>query len=70
MAILTVNGDQRQFPDDGFPATIADLLGRLGVNAATVVAELEGEIIERERFAATRLSAGQSIELVKFVPGG
>ena len=70
MCSLTVNGEQRQFRNDCFPATIAELLDRLGVNAATVVAEVEGDIIARERFAETAISAGQRIELVKFVPGG
>ena len=52
------------------PSTIAELLSNLGVDSATVVAELNGQIIERDKFARTAISSGQSIELVRFVPGG
>jgi len=58
------------FPDNKMPATVADLLRHLGVDSATVVAELDGQIIERKNFATTTLNAGQTIELVRFVPGG
>jgi len=52
------------------PATIADLLRHLGVDSTTVVAELDGQIIERANFSKTTLNDGQNIELVRFVPGG
>jgi len=52
------------------PATLAQILERLGVEAATVVAEVDGRIIEREKFARTQVHEGQSIELIRFVPGG
>ncbi len=52
------------------PKTLAELLGQLNINQATVVAEIDGRIIERQDFAQTPLSAGQSIELVRFVGGG
>ncbi|MHC4510244.1 MAG: sulfur carrier protein ThiS [Planctomycetota bacterium] len=66
---LTINGKAREFPA-GMPKTLTDLLGRLNINQATVVAEIDGKIIERRNFAQTWLSAGQSIELVRFVGGG
>ena len=52
------------------PKTVSELLEQLRVDAATVVAEVDGLIVEREKFAHTKLSKGQSIELVRFVPGG
>jgi thiamine biosynthesis protein ThiS len=70
MGLLKINGKEQMFPDNKMPATIADLLRQLGVKATTVVAELEGQIIERKNFATTTLIAGQNIELVRFVPGG
>ncbi len=70
MYTLKINGQEKQFPIEKFPMTLADLLGQLGVEAATVVAELDGQIIEREKFAQTELNSGQNIELVRFVPGG
>jgi thiamine biosynthesis protein ThiS len=70
MGMLKISGRETTFADGDMPATIADLLERLGVDAATVVAEIDGSIIERASFASTQLQAGQTIELVRFVPGG
>ena len=69
METLRINGKEKQFPD-GLPATLAQLLEQLQIDDATVVAELDGKIIERAQFAHTSLSSGQAIELVRFVPGG
>ncbi|HEG43750.1 MAG TPA: sulfur carrier protein ThiS [Phycisphaerales bacterium] len=70
MAILKINGNERQFKAGSLPATIAALLDHLNLNAATVVAEIDGNIVERDKFAETKLTDGQSIELVRFVGGG
>jgi len=69
MKTLKINGVEREFPS-GLPQTLADLLNQLNIDAATVVAEIDGRIIERSRFAETTLCSGQKIELVRFVPGG
>ena len=69
MDTLTINGKPREFPD-GLPHTVSDLLNVLSINQATVVAEVDGEIIKRTEFSATSLESGQSIELIKFVGGG
>ncbi len=70
MEVLRINGVEKQFPAGEFPATVARLLEKLGVEAATVVAEIDGRIVERAKFTETLLRKGQSIELVRFVPGG
>ncbi len=70
MSILKINGLVSSFPEDKMPATIADLLLNLGIDSAAVVAELDGQIIERVKFSTTSLHHGQSIELIRFVPGG
>jgi sulfur carrier protein len=70
MGLLKINGKEEIFPDNNLPATVADLLRHLGVDSATVVAELDGQIIERKSFPITPLHAGHNIELVRFVPGG
>jgi sulfur carrier protein len=70
MSVLKINGEQNTFPDGSMPATIMDLLLSLGVDSTAVVAELDGQIIERANFASTPLKDGQNIELVRFVPGG
>jgi len=70
MKVLTINGVDRQFPEGHLPSTVAELLEQLGVEATTVVVEIDGIIIERENFTQTQLRNGQSIELVRFVGGG
>ena len=41
------------------------------IDAATVVAEIDGQIIERKRLLRRpNLKEGQSIELIRFVGGG
>ena len=70
MSVLKINGEHTEFAEGKMPATITDLLLTLGVDSAAVVAELDGQIIERANFQKTPLRNGQSIELVRFVPGG
>lgn len=64
---ITVNGDPRRI--DG-PATLASLLEVLGLDARTVVVELNREIVRRPQLAGTAIRSGDSIELVHFVGGG
>jgi thiamine biosynthesis protein ThiS len=66
---LKINGEDKVFDGD-LPSTLAALLEHLGVDAATVVAEIDGQIVERAKFSLTPLKASQSIELVRFVGGG
>ncbi len=68
MEILKINGKEKKFPQ--VPSTVTKLLAVLDINEATVVAEINGQIIERKKFAQTQLRNGQSIELVRFVGGG
>lgn len=69
MEILKINGTEKQFPD-GLPQTLSELLKGLNINAATVVAEIDGKIIAKENFPTTHLTCGQNIELIRFVGGG
>ena len=69
MNTLKLNGTEKNFPE-GLPETLSHLLRHLDIDAATVVAEVDGAIVKREDFDATALTAGQSIELVRFVGGG
>ena len=70
MSLLKVNGKDVEFAGADMPSTLTELLTELGVDAATVVAEVDGRIVERDSFENTQLQQGQSIELVRFVPGG
>ncbi len=69
MEVLKINGVEKQFPA-GIPQTLTELLEQMDINQATVVAEIDGKIIERQNFSQTQLSSGQSFELVRFVGGG
>ncbi|MFA5251770.1 MAG: sulfur carrier protein ThiS [Phycisphaerae bacterium] len=70
MEALKINGVEKQFPAGQLPSTVAKLLEVLNIEGATAAAEVDGQIIEREKFAKTKLCNGQSIELVRFVGGG
>lgn len=67
---LCINGVEKTFGQDAFPATLADLLAQMKIDEATVVAEIDGNIVPRPDFAKTRLAEGMKLELVRFVPGG
>jgi len=69
MEVMKINGVEKQFPA-GIPQTLTELLEQLDINQATVVAEVDGKIVERQNFQQTKLSSGQSIELIRFVGGG
>ena len=64
---IIVNGEPRRLSG---PATAADLLRHLGLDARTVVVELNRQIIRRPRLAETALADGDTVELVHFVGGG
>jgi len=68
-AVLRINGTEKEF-DKGVPSNLNELLIILRIDAATVVAEIDGRIIERKDFDKTTLNEAQSIELIRFVGGG
>ena len=70
MDVLKINGVEKEFREGELPGTLGELLAHLDVNAATVVAEVDGQIIRREDFGRTKLSTGQTIELVRLMGGG
>jgi sulfur carrier protein len=67
---LCVNGVEKAFEPETFPKTLADLLARMNIDHATVVAEIDGNIVPRNEFSQTQLAEGMKLELVRFVPGG
>lgn len=64
---ITVNGEARDIPA---PATIADLLARIGLDTRKVAVERNLEIVPRSTYAATALAAGDRLEIVHFIGGG
>jgi thiamine biosynthesis protein ThiS len=70
MEMLKINGVEKEFAAGLMPSTLASLLEQMDIKDATAAAEIDGEIVSREKFEGTRLRNGQSIELVRFVGGG
>ncbi len=68
-AVLKINGTEKIF-EEGLPSNLSELLNTLAIDAATVVAEIDGRIVERKDFEKTTLNESQSIELIRFVGGG
>jgi sulfur carrier protein len=67
MAILQINGEQREFPDG---LTVAALVAQLGMKPDRVAVELNLEIVPRTNWEATSLQNGDKLEVVHFVGGG
>ena len=63
---LIINGEEK----DTAAATLADLIEQLGMKPDRVAVELNRDIIQRERWAATKLDDGDKLEIVHFVGGG
>jgi thiamine biosynthesis protein ThiS len=67
MVEIRLNGATRAVPEG---ATLAGLLSELDLDPRWVIAELNGEPLDRERFAEVTLSPGDQLELVRPVAGG
>ena len=67
---LTINGEMQYYSIDEFPTNLSDLLQQLSLQQQSIVAEVDGKIINKKNFTATILKPGMKIELVKFVGGG
>ena len=67
---LKINGVEKEFGADALPGTVAELLEQMNIKQATVVAEIDGTIINRNDFSNMQIKPGQEIELVRFVGGG
>jgi sulfur carrier protein len=64
---VIANGEPVALPDG---AHLTDLLEVLGLRAKWVVAERNGEPVDRADMAGTELAPGDRIELVRAVAGG
>ena len=69
MEKLNINGVEKDFPQ-GLPKTLTELLDHLKINSAAIVAEIDGQMINKDSFAETVITTGQTIELIRFAPGG
>jgi len=64
---IRLNGEERDVHDG---ACLEDLLENLGLGGRRVAVELNRDIVPRESYPTTRLSAGDVVEVVQFVGGG
>ena len=64
---LMLNGEMRELERS---ATIAQMVGELGLDPRKVAVERNLEIVPRSLYAATPLAEGDRIEVVQFIGGG
>ncbi|WP_458399140.1 sulfur carrier protein ThiS [Mailhella sp.] len=64
---ITVNGEKEDIAEG---STLLSLIRERGLDAQTVVAELNFDIVPAGTFADVRLKPGDSLELLHFVGGG
>lgn len=64
---ISVNGEARRVAAG---ATVADLLAQMDAAGKRVAVERNGAIVPRSAHAATRLAAGDRLEVVIAVGGG
>ncbi len=67
---LSINGEDRAFPDSTTPFTLAALVEIMGMKSDRVAIELNLEIASRDRWPQTQLKDGDRLEIVHFVGGG
>lgn len=67
MPTLTVNGERVTIPD---PATVADLLRRLGRDPLRLAVEVNRDLVPRADHPARPLKDGDAVEIVTLVGGG
>ena len=64
---ITCNGEQKAVDND---ISLNDLVLSLELNPQSLVAEVNGKIIEQPQFSDRILQEGDRIELIRFVGGG
>jgi thiazole synthase len=64
---LTINGEEQSFET---PLTVAELLGRIGIDQHKVAVERNLAVVPRSEYGETRLADGDRLEVVHFIGGG
>jgi sulfur carrier protein len=67
---IVINGQNRSFEELQAPVTLASLIGELNLKGDRIAVECNGEIVEREQWAGTKIESGDQLEIVHFVGGG
>ena len=64
---VKINGKEEELQNN---ISVADLLASRKIRAEMVSVELNGAILHRSAFSATRLSDGDKIEFIYYMGGG
>jgi sulfur carrier protein len=64
---VTINGDPRRFER---ALAVNELIAELALAGKRIAVEKNGEIVPRSRYAETRLTDGDRLEIVVAVGGG
>jgi len=64
---ITVNGEEREAPDD---ASVTDLIRDLGIEKGRIAVEVNREIVPGSLHGEHRLREGDRVEIVTMVGGG
>ena len=67
MIALQVNGKPVELAE---PTPLLDYVKTLGVDPRAIAVEVNGEILQREAYAACTLADGDQVEIVRMVGGG
>lgn len=63
---LVINGERQVLE----VSTIMDVIEHYGLTAKSIIAEVDGSILQQEEWVDARVKPGMRIELVHFVGGG
>ena len=64
---ISINGDAMEVPSG---TTVAALLQLLQLETAQIAVELDGNVAQREQWGDIAITAGATLEIVRFVGGG
>jgi sulfur carrier protein len=65
---LQVNGNEVELAAEG--ASVQELLASMRYSFPLIVVKVNGELVPRERYALTRLEAGDQVDAYHLVSGG
>ena len=65
--LVTINGKVAEVPDN---CSFKDLLASRNLKEDVVILELNGEIINRGKWAGLKLNPDDSLELIRIISGG
>ena len=64
---VKLNGENHTFNDN---ITLENIIKELNITINSIVAEVNGQVITKEKFSNTVIKDNDVIELIKFVGGG